>query len=214
VIYLGKMSDGKAKKYPQYANPLEAFKDLGRSTSNSLKKELVQPMGRDFVEQIIGRKIKKSYSGEIMPGESLEINDVYSGKRKEFEESEKLLQYEQKLVKEEKLLIERRTNELRIEIKSIHEEIVKLAKVTPRLSREVDIAAFQAPISPSTYEVFFLKQIFNFIKSFRQNVEEASYWLSRHNKRAATRNKWGANLKKHGAKYLLSGEHYLQRSAG
>ena len=111
------------------------------------------------------------------------------------------------------MLVERKGNELKVQIEAIKIEVTKLATATPRLSQQVEIASFQATSSVSTYELFFLQQLFLFIKSFREHIEDAHIWLGAVNARAKKKNVWGANYKKYGAKYLLSGEHYSGRSS-
>lgn len=195
------------------ANPLELLRD----TTNAVKKDLLQPMPEEIARQIFGRAprpINRKYSGEILPGEAMEMSDVYTGKASENEKLHRMVSMERKLREEDRILVERRTNELRVQIQAIHEEIEKVVMVTPELAQEVQIAAFQAPGSPSVYELFFLERIFEFVKSFRKKIENASVWLASINRRAQKKNKWGQNYKKHGAKYLLSSEHYLSRSAG
>ena len=198
------------KKQPRAKSPLEILREIGLETASGFKK--------DFEKQVLGKdeqKVeKKNFSGEIMPGEALEIKEVYTGKRETEEYYFKKTVMLKELREQDKVLVEKRTHELRIKIKAIHEEIIMLAKVTPELSREVDIAAFQAPVEPSSYEMFFLERLFEFIKSFREKIEDSYVWLSTANRRASKKNVWGQNFKKHGAKYLLSAEHYLQRSAG
>jgi len=193
-------------------NPLELLRDGGGHAANTIKEQVITPTSRDILDQIFGRK--QNFSGEIMPGESLEMKDVYSGKRHEEENTRIQVQTERRLRQEESVYMQKRMGELRVQIQAIHEEVVKIAKVTPELSREVEIAAIQAPGSPSTYELFFLTHILEFLKSFRKKIENANVWMHTANKRAQKKNVWGANYKKGGAKYLLSGEHYLSRSAG
>jgi hypothetical protein len=173
-------------------------------------------MPAEIARQIFGRapSLNRRFSGEILPGEAVEMREVYSGKAAESQKTQKMYYLEKRLRQEDQALVERRVGELRVQIKAIHEEVEKAAKVTTQLSQEVQIAAFQAPTSTSTYELYFLERIFDFIKSFRKKIENASVWLASANRRARKRNMWGANYKAHGAKYLLSGEHYLQRSAG
>src|SRR3989344_4099073 len=196
-------SNNNTKK--PFSTPLELLREVGR--------EQIDPIPAEMARQLFGRR-EKNFSGEIMPGEAVEMREVYSGKAQINETLQKQLTLERQLRIEDKVLIERRTNELRIQIKAIHEEIIKLAQVTPQLTQELQVAAFQAPVEPSAYELFFLQRIFEFIKSFRKKIEDANIWLSCANRRARRKNVWGQNYKKYGAKYLLSGEHYLQRSAG
>lgn len=195
------------------ANPLELLRD----TANTAKTDLIQPMPEEIMKQLFGRmprRPEKKYTGEIMPGEALEMKEVYSGKAAENDNLRKAVHLERRLRQEDQILVERRTGELRVQIQAIHEEVQKLAQATPELAQEIELAAFQAPSSPSLYELLFLEKIFEFVKSFRKKIENASVWLASVNKRSSKKNMWGQNYKKHGAKYLLSSEHYLTRSAG
>jgi len=200
-------------KQKQQKNPLETLRELRNSTRESIKKDLINPFPSDIASQLFGRN---KYSGEIMPGEAIDIKDVYTGKRTIEEKQKKQLLVEKQLIREQEILVEQKTNELRIQIKSIREEIQKIAEVTTQLDQETQIAAMQAPIEPSTYELFFIEKILEFLKSFRAKIEDANTWLMSANRRAnrKNKNKWGQNYKKHGARYLLSGEHYVSRSAG
>lgn len=206
------MKNQKQNTKKPFANPLELLRDAGEQA----KHDLVEPMPAEIARQIFGRapSLNRRFSGEIMPGESVEMKRVYTGEASEEEKLKKMYVMERRLRQEDEVLVERRINELRLQIKAIHEEVEKAAKVTIQLSEEIKVAAFQAPASESLYELYFLERIFEFIKSFRKKIENAGVWLASVNRKARKKNMWGQNYKNHGAKYLLSGEHYLQRSAG
>lgn len=199
------------KKKP-VANPLELLRDAG----DGIKKDLLQPMPSEIAQQLFGKGAlqNRKFSGEITPGKPLETRKIFSGEASSEEKSQKLLVVERRLHQEDRLLVERRTAELRLEIRAIHEEIQKAAKATIELSEEIKIASFIAPVEYSEYELSRLEKLFESIKSYRKRIENAAVWLSTANRRAAKKNVWGAKYQKHGAKYLLSSEHYLQRSAG
>lgn len=206
-------SDNKKKRPAFSQNLLESFRDIGGSASSSLKKELLSPLPGDIRDQIFGIP-KRSFSGEIMPGENLEMKEVVTGKREVHEKEQKQIIQISVLEKEERALVERRMGELKLQLKAIHDEILKVVKVTNDLEQEIQIAALQSTGDPSVYELFFLEHILAFIKSFREKAENARTWLSQQNKRASKRNVWGQNYKKMKGKYLLSKEHYISRSAG
>lgn len=203
----------KQKGILNQANPLESLKDIGAGTVKSLKEDLLSQTPKDFIDQILGPRTR-NFSGEIIAGESLEISEVLSGSHQEKLKLRHQLHLERTLRVEEKESIDRKSNELRIQLSSIQQEILELAQGTQDLAEETQIAAMQAPIEPGIYHILFFEKLLEFVKSFRKKIEEASVWLHATNKRAAKKNAWGANYKKHGAKYLLSGEHYLSRSAG
>jgi len=203
----------KQKSTVNQANPLESLKDIGGSVVKSLKEDLVARTPHDFMDQLFGPG-PENFSGEILAGESLEISEVLTGEHKEKQLLRQQLQLERTLRIQEKETIEKTTNDLRIQLKTLQEEILILTQSTQDLAEETQMAAMQAPVEPGIYHVLFFEKLLEFIKSFRKRIEEASVWLHATNKRAAKKNAWGANYNKHGAKYLLSGEHYLTRSAG
>ncbi len=207
-------SDKKNPKVARQPNPLETFKDIGVSTAKQMRDEAAK-IPEDFMEQLLGIKsVSKKFSGEIEPGEALDFSEVFSGKHEELARLRKQTVLERKLLEEEKVMIEKKSNELRLQLSAIREEIIVLAQNTENLAEETQIAAMQAPIEPGIYHVIFFEKLLEFINSFRKKIEEAGVWLHSVNTRASKKNMWGNQYKKHGAKYLLSGEHYLQRSAG
>lgn len=205
------------KQTARHPNPLESLKDIGdigKSTVNSLKKDLVEKMPQDVMDQLFGSRPIAKYSGEIAAGESLELNEVYTGREVENKKLKGQLALERRLRDEESALIEKKSNDLKIQLKVLMDEIYKLAGSTQKLAEETQIAAMQAPIEPGVYHLIFFEKLLEFVQSFRKKVEESVVWLHATNKRAARKNAWGQRYKQHGGKYLLSGEHYLQRSAG
>lgn len=198
------------KKLIAQSNALESLKDIGSSTVKSLKKDVLRP--EIFMDQIFGPR-QKNFSGEINPGETIEFSEVFAGRHEEVQKLRKQLAFERRIRQEEEVRIQKKTNELKIQLHALREEIVVLALETQELGEETQIAAMQAPAEPGIYHIIFFEKLLEFIKSFRKKIEEANVWLHATNKRAQKKNYW-ARYKKHGGKFLLSGEHYVTRSAG
>ena len=194
------------------ANPLESLKDIASSTGKSLKEDVIR--ADTIMEQVFGPRPSKKFSGEISVGESLEISEVLTGQYEEKKKLRKQVAFERGMRAEEKTQTDKKVNELRIQLNVVRQEIVTLAQNTQELSSEVQIASMQALVEPGVYHLIFFEKLLEFVRSFRKKIEEASVWLHATNKRASKKNAWGARYKKYGAKYLLSGEHYLSRSAG
>jgi len=192
-------------------NVIESLKDIGGGTINGLKSDVLRP--GDFMEQLFGPPKIEKYSGEINPGEALEINDVFSGEREEKQKVQKQLALERKLRAEESERFEKKSNELKLQLHAIMEEVKLLAETTQELGQEVQVASLQAPVEPGVYHVIFFEKLLEFLKSFRKKIEAGSIWLQATNKRAEKKNYW-ARYKKHGGKFLLSPDHYLTRNAG
>ncbi len=163
----------KGQKLARQANVLE-----------SLKGDLLGPTSEEFFNQLFGPKQEKKYSGDITPGESLEINDVYNGQAEENRKLKGQLGLERRLAQEEKARIEKKSNELRLQLHAIMQEVLALAQTTQNLGEEVEVAAMSAPANPGVYHVIFFEKLLEFIKSFRKNIEDAAIWMHASNKRA------------------------------
>lgn len=199
---MDKVQKTKIQNITRRTNVLESLKDLDSQVP------------KDFLNQIIGRvPAEQKHSGEIYPGESLEINDLFSGKHEENLRLKKQIFLERKLTEEEKARSSQKTNELKLQLQALMQEVLALAKTTQNLGEDVEIAAMQAPSQPGIYHIVFFEKLLEFIRNFRKNIEDASVWLHSSNKRAEKKNYW-AMYKKKGSSFLLSPEHYLQRSAG
>lgn len=210
---MDKIQKTKFQKQIRRQNALEALKDIGAGTVKTLKTDLLGATSRDVMDQIFGFREPKKYQAEIIPGESLEFDEVFSGK---FEENKKLknqLSHERMLRDEERILIERRSNELKLQLHSLTQEIIALAQSTQGLSQEVEIAATYAPANPGVYHLVFFEKLLEFIVSFRKKIDQGANWLHAVNKRAEKKNYWSM-YKKKGSSFLLAPDHYLQRSAG
>ena len=103
--------------------------------------------------------------------------------------------------------------ELRINLQAITIEIAKLAASTGNLATQAEIAMVEVPVNPGVYHVVFFEKVLEFLQSFRKKIDLAATWLQSSNKRAEKKNYWSM-YKKKGSSFLLSPDHYLQRSAG
>lgn len=194
------------------ANVLESLKDLGNDSAQSLTNDLLKDTSRSFFEQLMGVR-EQNYTGEITPGETVEMGDIFSGKSEEVKKVKSQMALERNLNQEEKIMNEKRTNELRLQLHALIQEVYSLAQSTQGLGESVEVATMQAPVNPGVYHVAFFEKLLSFMRSFRRKIENASLWLNATNSRAEKKNFW-STYKKQGSKFLLSPDHYLQRSAG
>lgn len=207
----------KAQRQLRKANVLESLKDIGGNTTKTLTNDLLKETGKDFLKQLLGQRIsqQRNYSGEVPMGESLEMDRVLSGQQEKEQKLKKQLSFERGLRQEEESLIERRSQELRVQLNALMQELQAVAKATPALAEEIKVAAVQAPANPGIYHIVFFEKIIEFVRDFKKNIESASTWLHSANTRAQKKNFWGMYKSKHGgASFLLSQETYSQRSAG
>ena len=208
-----KSKSSKQSKQSTQKNVLESLKDVGGQTGDTIKKDLVGATSRDFIQQLLGTRRPQKVSGEMVPGEALEMNDVFSGKHEENQKLKQQIALEKRLRQEEKERSEKKAGELKLQLNALMQEVAALAEETGELAEETQIATMQAPVEPGIYHIIFFEKLLEFIKSFRKKIHEANVWLHATNKRAEKKNYW-ARYKKHGSKFLLSADHYLTRSAG
>ena len=209
---MDKTQKSKPQKTQTGANVLETVKDIGRSTVNSVQKDLLGASSEDFFRQLLGTKAEPKH-GEIRPGESFEMDSVLAGRQEEITKQRRKSELEKSLLREEKERVEKKSAELRLQLHAITREIIELAKTTQGLAEEVEVASMQAPASPGVYHVVFFEKLLEFVRSFRMKIQNSRIWLNASNKRAEKKNYW-AMYKKKGSSFLLAPDHYLQRSAG
>ena len=205
----------KLGKNIKRVNILESLKDVGNTAQKSIKEDLLKGTSEEFIKQLFGQKEEKKYSGEIIPGETLELNEVYTGQRQQNEKLRKQISFERKLSSEQKNQSDKQLNELRIQLHALMQEVGELAKVTQNIGQDIEVASMQVTANPGTYHIVFFEKLLEFIKTFRRKIENADVWLQASNKRANRKDFWGTfTSKRGGTKFLLSSEHYVSRSAG
>jgi len=171
---------------------LETLKDIGVQATQTLTHEVFRAQET------------KKVSGELRAGESVSFSS---------KEAAKQVAFERYLLQEEKMAFEEKTNQLRLELQAIMQEVQHLAKATANLGAEVKTAAFQAPINPGKYHLVFFEKILETIQSFRKKIESAGVWLASVNKRTQKKGFWN-QYKQQKSSFLLNPESYNARSAG
>ncbi|MAG59807.1 hypothetical protein CMO96_03405 [Candidatus Woesebacteria bacterium] len=205
----------RSKSSPRTDNLLESLRDIGGGTARAVKKDFGQGVPEDFMRQLFGMgKEPVHASGEIAPGQSIEMDTVLEAERTENKALRLRLSQERTLREQDKSLITQKSQELKVELHALTQEVQHLAKSTQGLSRKVEVAAMQAPADPGVYHILFFEKLRSFIASFRKKIENASLWLQSHNQRSAKRRSFWGQVGQSGSKRLLSPEDYSQRSAG
>lgn len=213
--FMSKTNKPKSGKKNALINPSEALKeikDISKSAVSDMKDETAR-IGESLFDQLLGINISGNVSGELKPGTSVNMQEIFQGKNQK-PSPEKKIFFEKQSIEQEKNFIEKRTGELRMQLNAIQEELVVVASQTEELAQETQIAAMQVVVEPGSYHIEFFRKLLDFVKSFRKKIKSAAEWLGNANSRATKKNMWAANSKKLGAKYMFSSEHYVARSAG
>lgn len=209
------MTDGKKKsqKLITKQNVLESLKDLGGGAVNQTG-DLLKSTSEDFFRELMGMgSVQVKRSGEINAGESLQMNEVLNGKEEENKKLRAQISLERQMSSDEMRLSQEKSNELKVQLQALTQEVVKVAQSTGNLAEATQVAMIQAPANPGIYHILFFQSVLEFLQSFRKKIDLAATWLQGSNKRAEKKNYWNM-YKKKGSSFLLSPDHYLQRSAG
>ena len=209
------MSDQKKKtqQLRTKQNVLESLKDLGIG-AGSQTGDFLKNTSEDFFKELMGLSVPKvKRSGEIAAGESLQMNEVMSGKEEENKHLRAQISLERQLSADEKRVSHDKSNELKVQLQALMQEVQKVAASTQNLAEVTQVTMMTAPIEPGVYHITFFQNVLEFLTSFRKKIDYTAAWLQSSNKRAEKKNYWSM-YKKKGSSFLLSPDHYLQRSAG
>lgn len=194
-------------------NVLESLKDLGGSATVQTK-DLLKNTSEDFFRELLGfPRTKVKRSGELSPGETLQVGDVLSGVEEENKRLKSQVSLEKHLLNEEAKVSREKSSELRVQLQAIMQEVQKIAASTQNLAEATQVSIISAPVEPGVYHIHFFESLLEFLQSFRKRIDLSTTWLQSTNKRAEKKNYWSM-YKKKGSSFLLSPDHYLQRSAG
>ena len=203
----------KANNLRTKQNVLESLKDLGIG-AGSQAGDLIKDTSEDFFRELMGMSTPKvKRSGEIAVGQSVQMSDLMSGKEEENKHLRAQISLERQLSADERRVTQDKTNELKVQLQALMQEVQKVAASTQNLAEATQVSMMTAPIEPGIYHITFFQNILEFLQSFRKKIDMAAIWLQGSNKRAEKKNYWSM-YKKKGSSFLLSPDHYLQRSAG
>lgn len=209
------MADQKKKTQANITrqNVLESLKDLGSDSVNQAG-DLLKNTSEDFLKELLGlSRAQVKRSGEMSPGQSLSMSEIMSGKEEQNRKLRNQLMVERQLSADQSRVTKEKSNDLKVELQALMQEVQKVAASTQNFAEMTQIATVSAPIEPGIYHISFFQNVLEFMQSFRKKIDLAATWLQSSNKRAEKKNYW-SQYKKKGTTFLLSPDSYSQRSAG
>lgn len=203
----------KAQQLITRQNVLESIKDIGAGSAAQTG-DFLKNTSEDFLKELLGLSRKEvKRSGEISVGESLNVGDVLAGSEDENKKLRAQISLERRLSEDERRVSQEKSSELRVQLQALMQEVKQISLSTEKLAEVTQVAMISAPVEPGIYHITFFEKILAFLQSFRKKIDLAVVWLESSNKRAEKKNYW-STYKKKGSSFLLSPDHYLQRSAG
>lgn len=206
-----KNSKNQAKKTP-FSNDsfLEAFRGLGSDMASSAKDNL--KAGFSDIENAL---FPFSQPKDQKPPENSPSDWA---KDQEFEKKFRShLRQNEMVHREEKVLFTRRQKENQQQVKSLQEEIRKLAKSVSNLAseaKEAETATLQELPTVGAYHLTFFEKLRKVLAELRSKLQESSYWLAAWNKKSQKKNFYWKQFKKSGSKFMLSSDRYMSTQAG
>lgn len=209
-----KNQKAKLQRQIKTKNVLEAINEIGSSVVNTAKDE-TKAVSDEFFRQLLGqqKKSQEKKSSVLSAGSAMNMSEVISGKDEKNKKLQDQIFFERRLHNEEKSETQKKLQELRLRLQAIQTEASKMIATTASLSQEVRNAVLGNVVDPSEYQINFFEDIIKLISDFRKKIDGAVVWMQGQSKRSEKKNYW-SQYKKKGASFLLSPDHYSQRSAG
>lgn len=209
-----KNQKAKLQKQIKTKNVLEAINEIGSSVVDVAKNE-TKAVSDEFFRQLLGQQkiSQEKRSADLSAGSAMNMSEVMSGKDERNKKLQEQMYFERRLFSEERSETQKKLQELRLRLQAIQSEASKMIASTVSLSQEVRNAVLGNVVDPSEYQINFFEDIIKLISDFRKKIDSAVVWMQGQSKRSEKKNYW-SQYKKKGSNFLLSGESYVQRSAG
>jgi hypothetical protein len=188
--------------------------------TNQVKRSLAN--NDSFLEALrslgAGSKMMKkpflSSSGEIKPSQSLDFGGLSNQQEKLEQQRWGFYQDYLDLRKREQVVWTKQEQEVKLQVKAILSELKQIAAATKNLTKEVNVAAAQAPAETGVYHLNFFEKLRLALIELKKRVEESATWLATFNQKSKKRNYYWAQFKKSGTKYTLSADRYMATQVG
>lgn len=181
---------------------LESLRDIGNSSSNSIKDEFLGKLPDDFFKQFgLHQDLKQN-----QPGESFEFGE------RDFLRNR--LRRTEVVRRQEKLIFSSHQQETKSQVTALVTEVKKLSISVSKLSQNIQNTAFEVPPDPGLYHVTFFEKLISFIRILRQSVEDAANWTAVFNKRKSKKSYYWTQAGKSGTRFTLSSERTMATQSG
>jgi hypothetical protein len=209
-------------------NPIETAKDFGSAAMDSFKKDIIHDIGKpvvdDFFAQLFGtetpaEKTKSAKSGELKPGQSLDLKGMRAASSHEKQKNHNILpgiDYRSEIVHGRERSIKRENQEITRMVEDIKVELQKLLAATKELQKEAAKEPLLAsPANAGKYHVNFFEWLLITIRQARAQVEDGSAWMHAMSSKGQKKggNYWNM-FKKHGTTFGMSHERNVATQTG
>ncbi|NOY14942.1 MAG: hypothetical protein GXP43_01880 [bacterium] len=162
----------------------------------------------DFLNSFVNPK-----QNPISPQASLDSLAYPFEASPEYKLRQQKLRYEQQQI-QEKVIFDRRQQEIAKKIAEIRQELVKLAKEIGQEAKHIERTLLKNIPEPSDYQLSFLDKIKKILILLRKKISQSRTWLDEWQERSKKRRYYWYHFKKSGTKFWLSGERSIATQTG
>src|SRR3989344_3421954 len=219
----------KSQSAPITDNPVEQVRGIGRSIGKTVVQDLMGGMASDALASLFGTP-KPATKGDMQPGQAVELPKVntqaqsdempwpprmpwlperfpnFPGRARRMEQKPAFNPEIMRQLKEQELLVQRKIDEIRMEIKQLISEVKTVDK-------EIQQAASNEYVDPGEYHLNFLDRLKTALNLMLVEMKTSSTWLQTHKSKKKRMGYW-AQYKKKGTTFGLSHERNVATQVG
>lgn len=212
------MTDTKPKQRKQYidTNPVESFRDAGKSVGQSIAQDFLKDTTTSMWDQFLGLgeyKPAEKKSGDLNPGEEIDLSPKQPEQPKNLDIAPGI-DYRREIIHAEKKVIVENAQVIQAKIEQVLTEIRRLIASSQEIEVQYrGLVVQEAPQEAGEYHIAFFEWVLTVIKSARIRVEDSASWLSMFTSKKNKKQYWKM-FKKHGTTFGLSNERVVSTQTG
>lgn len=175
------------------------------NSTNKTNQKTSNPKIQSFLESLRKRRA----SG----GESKAYSPINLQKERQLEQKRKN-EFFQARQKEFNEVYSRKKQEDQVRIEQLRNKLEELATSVKKLDKQVSKAVNTQPTQTGLYQESFIDHLFQVLELIKRSVDNANTWLHVFNQMKKKKGHYWGQVKKQGAKYMLSEERQLATSVG
>lgn len=200
---------------PRSDNFVESIRDIGSSTLNSLKNDVVKGTAQSIFDQLIGstRTGQAPTSDTANPAALENYIKEREAQAAEQARSKERAVHVQKL-RQSEVLFSFADEKVRKEIEGVRQELAMLVQTMGQVQKQVENAIKDNVVDASVYHLNYFQKLKSWIIFMRKSLEDSSLWLATSKGRGAGKGYYWNQVGKSGTKYSMSHERAVQMGAG
>jgi len=204
------------RRVNSHANFIEALKsaggDIARDTARGFSQDLIAGSIKQTADTLFNSYSTPSSDNSQEQQESIDFSEYINQQEQARAHQRVQQEYEQR----ETVIFSRRQQEVEKKIEEVRLELKKLAQEIINLDQSTQAVIAQEVIAPGTYHLNFFEKLAQFLRTMRKRVAESRHWAAMQNQRSQHQSYyWHMSGKKTGGtKFSLSHERTVATQTG